>query len=161
MAKRSVHHPEFDDLVEVNKEVVALTREPSEYAPADKEKLEALVAEVASRADNQDFEDAVPEKASLLVYKLASGQYFRAGNKRTALVAGHVFLRKNGFKIELKNRTLVATVDRVGVGAADLEALYEVIKAQMAKSPTDRKGWAGAIKESVDANRRLLVDLAS
>ena len=161
MVKRSVHHPDFDDLVKMNMEVVTLTREPSEYSSADKAKLESLVSEVAQRADNQEFEDAVCEKASLLVYKLASGQYFKAGNKRTALVAGHVFLRKNGFKVDLRSRSMAFTVDKVGVGAANLEDLYEVVKGLATKSPTDRKGWSGSTKESVAANRRFLTDLGS
>ena len=161
MAKRSVHHPEFDDIAEMNKAVVALTREPSEYTPADKLKLDELVAEVAQRAENQEFEDAVPEKASLLIYKLACGQYFKAGNKRTALVAGHVFMRKNGFKLDIRNRSLVGTVDRVGVGASTLEDVYETVEGLAVKAPTDRKGWEGAIKESVEANRRFLTDLGS
>ena len=142
-------------------EVVALTREPSEYTEADKLKLEAIVSEVAQRADNQEFEDAVQEKVSLLVFKLASGQHFKAGNQRTALVAGHVFMRKNGYKIDMRNRSLVSTIDKVGMGASSLEDLYEVMKALAAKSPTDRKGWSGATKESVVASRRFLTDLGS
>ena len=161
MVKRSVHHPDFDDLVEINKEVVALTREPSDYSAADKAKLEALVSEVSQRADNQEFEEAVHEKVSLLVYKLACGQYFKAGNQRTALVAGQAFLRKNGYSIELRNRSLISAVDKAGVAAASLDDLFNVMDGLVAKSPTDRKGWEKVATQIIESNRRFLTDLGS
>src|SRR5579863_10159113 len=115
MPKKAVHHMDFETLVEVNREVVSLTNEPCEFSPADRRKLTEALAEVESRANNVSFEEAVPEKASLFVFKLASGQYFKAGNKRTALVAGLAFLKKNGYKLDMENQDLVSTVDRVGV----------------------------------------------
>ena len=161
MAKRIVHHMDLPTLVQVNKDVVALTGEPHEYSPADGEKLAALVSEVEARANNQDYEEAVPEKAALLVFKIASGQYFRAGNKRTALVAGVTFLLKNGYSMDIRNSTFVSTVDRVGVAAASLDDLFEVVAGLVKKSATERKGWENAIKQVVDSNRSFLVRLGS
>lgn len=161
MAKRTVHHMDFPTLIGVNKEVVAVTGELNEYSPPDGEKLSALVGEVEARANNQDFEEAVPEKAALLVFKIASGQYFRAGNKRTALVAGLVFLRKNGYTIDIRNRDFVSVVDRVGVGAAGLDAVYAAMTELTKKSPTERKGWPNAVSQTVESNRRFLRDLAA
>jgi prophage maintenance system killer protein len=161
VARRIVHHMDLPTLLQVNKEVVALTGEPHEFSPADREKLELTVAEVEGRANNQDLEESVPEKASLLIFKIASGQYFRAGNKRTALVAGLCFLRKNGYSIDIRNRDLVAVVDKVGMAAADLDDLYTVVAEQAEKAPTERKGWANAVTQTVESNRRFLRDLAS
>jgi len=161
VAKRTIHHMDLPTLVQVNKEVVALTGEPHEYSPADGEKLAALISEVEARANNQDFQEAVPEKAALLVFKIASGQYFRAGNKRTALVAGVTFLVKNGLSMDIRNSTFVSTVDRVGVAAASLDDLFEVMTGLVRKSPTERKGWENAIGQVIATNRTFLVRLGS
>ncbi len=161
VAKKPVHHMDLPTLVEVNNEVVLLTREPHEYTPADGEKLDELLQEVASRADNQDFEEAVPEKASLLVFKIASGQHFHAGNKRTALVAGLVFLNKNGYKIRIDDPDFVSVVDKAGMAAATLDDLYGVMRRLIAKSPVERKGWDNAIKQTVESNRKFLTEMGS
>jgi prophage maintenance system killer protein len=161
VAKRSVHHMDFATLVAINADVVSLTGEPHQYSPADGKKVEELLAEVEARADNQDFEEAVPEKASLLVFKVASGQYFHAGNKRTALVAGLTFLRKNGYKIDIWNPEFVSTVDKVGMAASTLDDLYSVMSGLVVKSATERKGWDKAVKEVVESNRKFLTDLGS
>ena len=160
MARRKVHHLDFDTLLLINKKVVALTGEPHGYAPADGEKLAGVVREVEQRADDQDAQRAVPEKAALLVFKIASGQYFRAGNKRTALVAGLVFLAKNGYKIDVTNPEFVATVDRVGVAAASLDDLYEMLGRMAVKSKAERRGWDKVVEESVSSQGEFLTDQA-
>lgn len=161
MVKKTVHHMDFPTLVLVNREVVSLTGEPHEYSTADGRKLEEVVAEVESRADNQEHEEAVSEKAALLVFKIASGQYFRAGNKRTALVAGEAFLKKNGRSLDMRSPQFVSVVDKVGVAAATLDDLYAVVTSLVSKSPTERKGWEKAVKEIVESNRRFLTDLGA
>jgi len=161
MGRKAVHHMDLQSLLDVNKQVVSLTKEPHEYSPADRKKLEEVVADVESRADNQDFDDAIAEKASLLVFKVASGQYFRAGNKRTALVAGLTFLRKNGYKIDLKSPEFVSAVDKVGIAAASLDDLYGVMRDLIAKSPSERKGWDRVVREAIESNRAFLARLAS
>jgi prophage maintenance system killer protein len=161
VAKKTVHHMDFSALVGVNKHVVSLTGETHQYSPADGKKLEAVIAEVESRADNQDFDEAVPEKASLLVFKVASGQYFHAGNNRTALVAGLTFLRKNGYKIDMENPEFVSTVDKVGIAAAGLDDLYGVMRGLIEKSPAERKGWDKAVEQVVESNRDFLKQMGS
>ena len=161
MAPRPVHHMDFDTLVGINKEVVALTGEAHEYTQADGQKLVELVGEVTKRADNQGREEAIPDKASLLIFKLASGQYFHAGNKRTALVAGLVFLAKNGYTLDITNAELASTVDRVGIGAASLDDLYDVVCRLAAKSKAERRGWEKVLAEVVQSHRTLLAKLAS
>jgi death-on-curing family protein len=161
VAKKTIHHVDFETLVSVNREVVALTTEPHEYSAADGRKLRNLVKEVEQRADNQEYEEAVAEKACLLVYDIARGQYFRAGNKRTALVAGLAFLAKNGHTIDIENPELVATVDKAGIAAADFDDLHAVIEGLIKSSKADRKGWDGVIRGAVEGNRDFLTKLAS
>lgn len=161
VAKRTVHHVDLPTLIAVNREVVLLTHEPHECSQADSEQLESLLKEVASRADNQVFEQAIPEKASLLVFKLASGQHFRAGNKRTALVAGLVFLRKNGYKLKIDDPKLVSIVDKAGMARASLDDVYDVMGSLAVKSAVERKSWESAVKQVVASNSKFLIDIGS
>ena len=161
MGKKTIHHMGFEDLVNVNRVVVALSKEEHAYSAADGEKLSSVVNEVEARADNLAPEEAIPSKASLLVFRLASGQYFRAGNKRTALVAGAAFLLKNGYALDLKNPSLVDTVDRAGVGSATLDDVYAAIGDRLTKTRSDRKGWGGVVGSLVQANGDFLTKLAA
>lgn len=161
MGKRAVSHMAFEDLVGVNREVVVLTGEAHAYSEPDGEKIAALADEVKTRGNDKDYGEAVPDKASLLMFKLASGQYFRAGNKRTAIVAGDAFLRKNGYVMDIADTALVAALDKAGVGAATLDDVYSEVERLSSKSKVARKGWAGVVKEVVDANKDFLTNLAS
>jgi death-on-curing family protein len=161
VAKKTIHHVDYETLLEVNRAVVALTKEKHEYSPADSRKLRGLIKEVEQRADNQEFEEAVAEKAALLVYDIARGQYFHAGNKRTALVTGLAFLLKNGHSVDIENEEFVSTVDKAGIAAADLDDLYDVIRAIISKERSDRKGWDSVVKGAVAKHRGFLTKLAS
>ena len=161
VARKTIHHMDFETLVGVNKGVVALTGEPHGYSPADERKLSELVEQVEQRADNQEFDEAVAEKASLLVYEVARGQFFRAGTKRTALVAGLAFLSKNGFTLDIENAELVGAVDKAGIAAADLDDLFEVIQSLAKKRPAERKGWSKAVDTIVSSNRDALAKMGS
>jgi len=161
VGKKTIHHMDLKTLLEVNRVVVALTGESYQYSAADGRKLSKLVKEVEKRADNQGYEDAVAEKAALLVYKIASGQYFHAGNKRTALVAGATFLNKNGKVLDMENEEFVSTVDKVGIAAADLDDLYAKIEALMEKGKAERKSWDRAVKDVVAKHKEFLTRLAS
>ena len=161
MGRKSIHHLGFKDLVNVNRAVVALSREDHAYTEADGKKLASIVEEVEARADGMPPEEALPDKAALLVFKLASGQYSHAGNKRTALVSGVAFLRKNGLALSIRDQALVDTVDRAGMAAATLDDLFAVMGGLLKKAPSDRKGWAGVVDGVVDANRDFLTGLAA
>jgi hypothetical protein len=52
-------------------------------------------------------------------------------------------------------------VDRVGVAAATLDDLFEVMEGLIKKSPTERKGWENASRQVVEANRAFLARLGS
>ena len=161
MAKRTVHYMDLPALVAVNREVALLTREPNEYSEADGRQLESLLRDVTSRADNQDFEEAVAEKASLLIFKLASGQHFKAGNKRTALVECVVFLRKNGYTLKINDPDLISVIDKAGMAEACLDDVFDTVKRLCLKSAVDRKAWAVVVKQAVDGYRKFLTDIGS
>ncbi len=161
VGKKTIHLPDFETLVAVNREVVALTNEPHGYSEPDGRKLEELVREVEQRADNQAFDEAVVEKAALLIFKLASGQYFRTGNKRTALVAGAVCLAKNGYSLDLGNPDLVSIVDKTGIADASLDELYELLRKQITKSSAERRGWEKAVVQIVASKKDVLTEMGA
>lgn len=161
MARKTVHHMDFETLVDVNKGVVALTREPHGFSPADRRKLSELVVQVEQRADNQDFEAAVAEKASLLVYEVARGQFFRAGNKRTALVACLAFLAKNGYSLDVRDPGFVGVVDRAGIAAAGFDDLHAEVTRLMSKAKVERRSWERAVAGAIEENSDFLAGLAS
>ena len=156
MAKKTIHHLGFETIVEMNKKIVSLTGEPHGFSLADSQKLLGVVKEVEQRADNEDPKEAIPEKAALLVFKLASGQYFRSGNRRTALMAALVFLAKNGYKIDIADPDLLSTVDRVGVAAASLDDIYEILNRLAVKSKAERSGWDKVVEQAVDSQKDFL-----
>jgi len=161
VAKKIIHHLDFETLVGVNTAVVALTKEKHDYTFADGRKLRSLVKEVEQRADNQEYEEAVTEKAALLVCDIARGQYFHAGNKRTALVAGLVFLLKNGYTVDIEDEEFVSTVDKAGIAAADLDDLYAAIKRLISKGKAERRGWEALVEAAVQKHEEFLTKLAS
>jgi prophage maintenance system killer protein len=161
VAKKTVHYMDFDSLLAVNREVVLLTNEPHEFTSPDGKKLKELLADDEARASNEKPEESIPYKAAFLVYKIASGQHFKSGNKRTALVAGLVFLLKNGYSIDISHPDLVSAVDKVGMAAASLDDLYGVMEGLVTKAPVERRSWEGAIKHAVEANRKFLIEAGS
>jgi death-on-curing protein len=120
VAKKSIHHLDFSTLALINKEVVSLTKEPHEFTQEDEERIWVLLEDVGSKGNDKEFKEAIIEKASLLIYRIARGQHFHEGNKRTALVAGSAFLQMNGYSIDIKNRELVSVIDRAGIASASL-----------------------------------------
>ena len=60
--------------------------------------------------------------------RIASGQHFHAGNKRTALVAGLAFFEMNGFTMDIKDSGLVSVLDKAGLAMADLEDVMVVLR---------------------------------
>jgi prophage maintenance system killer protein len=158
VAKKTVHHMDFDTLVEVNREVVDLTKEPHAYTSADEERLRHLLGEVEGRANNAKFDEAVGEKSALLIFKIASGQHFKGGNKRTALVAALVFLRKNEREMDISNPALVEVVDKVGMAAAGLDDVYSAMEDLVKKGEADRKSWSSVLKKAIDDNKDFLIE---
>lgn len=111
---------DFDSLVLINKEVVSLTKEKHEYTDEDERRIRSLLRDVEQLEVGADLQEAILGKAAVLIFRIASGQYFHEGNKRTALVAGLSFLRMNGFTADVEDVNLVAVVDRAGISTATL-----------------------------------------
>jgi len=122
------HDIDFETLVAINKEVVELTGDRHEYTEEDERRIRSMLKEVEEVGTTDDPKTAILEKAALLTFKVASGQNFHEGNKRTALVAGLAFLEMNGYTLDFRNPILVEVVDRAGVADATLNEVEDVLK---------------------------------
>jgi len=129
LAKRSVHHLDFDALVLINKEVVSLTGEEHQFNGEDARGMKSLLRDVEEAGAGEDLEETLLAKASLLMFRIASGQHFHEGNKRTALVAGIAFLQMNGRAVDIRDEGLVGVIDRAGVGRATLNDLTAKLRS--------------------------------
>ena len=129
LAKRSVHHLDFDALVLINKEVVSLTGEEHQFNGEDARGMKSLLRDVEEAGAGEDLEETLLAKASLLMFGIASGQHFHEGNKRTALVAGIAFLQMNGRAVDIRDEGLVGVIDRAGVGRATLNDLTAKLRS--------------------------------
>ncbi len=135
MAKKSIRHLDFSTLVMINREVVSLTGENHEYTGEDERRLKSLVEEVQTVSNNEEFGEAILQKTALLVYRIARGQHFHEGNKRTALVAASAFLQMNGYSLGIKNMELVSMVDKAGIATATLNDIQQIIRKVVGNEP--------------------------
>ena len=116
--QESIHHLDFETLVKINEEVVVLTGDTHSYTRDDEPNIRRLLDEVKNTAKAGERTERVIQKVSLLVFRIANGQHFHEGNKRTALVAGQTFLKANRYTIDITDKDLVRVVDEAGIGQA-------------------------------------------
>lgn len=159
--KEAIHHLELSTLILINKEVVALTGESHGYTEEDEARLKSLVEEIEATFNEAEYDEAVIQKTALLVYRIASGQHFHEGNKRTALVAACAFLQMNGRSIDIGNEQLVSVVDKAGIATADFDAVKGVVRKLIRNERKERKQWERTVKYIVESNREFLIYIAS
>jgi prophage maintenance system killer protein len=127
--RKTIRYIDFDTLVRINKEAASLTADKHEYTAEDERRMRSLLKRVEEvEPANGRTEAEILEKASLLMYGIASGQHFHEGNKRTALVAGLAFLEMNGLTLDIKNPDLLAVVDKAGISAAGLNDVRGILQ---------------------------------
>jgi death-on-curing protein len=119
---------DIDSLILINKEVFSLTKEKHEYTGEGERKIRIMLNDVERLEVGENLQETVLEKVALLIFRIASGQYFHECNKRTALVAGLSFLRMNGFTADVEDANLVAVVDRAGISTATLNDVQVVLR---------------------------------
>ncbi len=124
----TIRHIDFGTLSMINKQVVSLTGEKHEYTEEDEKRIKSMLEEIEEVTRSNDLGAAIREKAALLIFRIASGQNFHEGNKRTALVAGLAFLEMNGYTLDIKNPRLVSVVDRTGVATASLNDIRTTLR---------------------------------
>ena len=125
---RVIRYLDFDNLVLTNREVVSLTGEKHEYDEEDEKRMKILLRSVKDLDAGETGKKVIIGKAALLIFKVASGQNFHEGNKRTALVAGLAFLKMNGYTLDIKDARLVSVVDKASMATVTLKEVEAVIQ---------------------------------
>jgi len=92
--------------------------------------LESALARPLNRHGYEDVSDLV-ELAATYVVGLSSNHPFIDGNKRTAFLAGGVFLEKNGLSLTADPVSATLTMLKVAAGEMDIEALAEWLRANV------------------------------
>ncbi len=97
---------------------------------------EGVVRSVLSRAQfsaqyNSDADLA--DLAADYLYGFATTQGFMDGNKRTALSAASIFIRKNGFQFTVSEKLMYLIAMAVAKSDLDREGLAEILRTHMAE----------------------------
>ncbi len=121
-------YPEFSELATINKEAVALTGEEHNYDSYDEEGLRAILANLQGLYNDLPGLECITNKVTYLIFSIAYEQRFHEGNKRTALIIGETFLKRNGYTIDIEDQGLLQILDRCAIQAATLKDLYPEIK---------------------------------
>ena len=128
MTEEKIRYLPFEILVRINREVVSLTKERHHSSEDDERSIRQLLVEVEETANDVGRSESIIQKASLLIFRIARGQYFYEGNKRTALVALQSFLAGNGFTMEIRDKDLTKIIDEVGIGHGSLSKVSQVVR---------------------------------
>ena len=95
-----------------------------------------LLASAAGRPQSSAFgEDAYPTfagKAAALMHSLASNHALVDGNKRLALLATVVFLRINGYLLDMTDDGAFALTVSVAAGELDADAIQKQLRLRQA-----------------------------
>ncbi len=127
-SKRKLRYPDFEAVTRINQRVVSLTANEHAYTRYDERRLRQLIDDVKATANNEEEHESVTEKVSLLLYRIAGGQYFHEGNKRTAFETAKVFLRANGYSMDVRDTDLLRVIDRVAIGQASLSEVRSIVR---------------------------------
>ncbi|GAP00485.1 type II toxin-antitoxin system death-on-curing family toxin [Fructobacillus ficulneus] len=92
-----------DRMKSLNKQAEKMFETDSIYGLKDLEGLEQLLALCNQETFGREYHPTIVDKAAYLWYSLATKQLFHNGNKRTALLAGLVFLDQNFIKFKIKD----------------------------------------------------------
>ena len=87
--------------------------------------IDAIVARVINQAAYGAMHGDVLETAATYAVVIARGHAFNDGNKRTALTSAALFLRLNGYEIELDGEPLAEIMVRVASGETDEVAMRD------------------------------------
>jgi len=115
----------LDEVLEIHERVI------DAYGGADGVRDLGLVESALYRPQSGYYEDLVTMAAALFE-SLLMNHPFVDGNKRVAFFATDVFLRLNGWRLEVDaNEAHVRLIDLLRTGQCDLEHLSEWIRASV------------------------------
>lgn len=93
--------------------------------------LESALAQPQQTFDGNDLYEQIENKAGALLYSLCQNHPFTDGNKRVAFMATNVFLRWNGFDLDVETNEAIAFMYCVGRGELSVEKVAAWIKERL------------------------------
>ena len=90
--------------------------------------LQAAVARPRATFDGEDLYISLPEKAAALLESLILNHPFVDGNKRTAVTAAALFLRRNGLRLECPPTELEAFALAAASGGISAQAMADWLR---------------------------------
>lgn len=102
---KRVVYPSLEFIILTNKRALEFTGEEHGYKENDMESLKIMLANLRKVGRRESsFKQRMLKKSSFLMYRLARGQRFYEGNKRTAFMVTREFLLENGYTLPTSNR---------------------------------------------------------
>lgn len=114
-------------------------RQLAEHGGADGIRDEGAVDSALARAVNRaayEHPDAA-ELAAAYIFGLTKNHGFVDGNKRTAWIAGRLFLADNGYSLEFESLDAIRLVEGVAAGRIDEVKLGEWIRSRLSAAAAD------------------------
>lgn len=108
--------------------MVALTKDEHKYTEHDEKEIRRLLSDTRRVANREEQSDSIIEKVSLLIYRIAGGQHYLEGNKRTALAVAETFLKFNGYTMDIGDKSLLDILSKVAVGQASLSSVRDIVR---------------------------------
>lgn len=128
----TVNYPEFGDFCDVAAEILGITPEQVARLPNVGLADSALAAPRAGFGDMEIY-PTIPEKAVILLERLARNHPLPDGNKRTAFVLTGIFLEVNGLPLrDALPDVDVPMVERIAAGQANHEEILAWLSERIA-----------------------------
>jgi death-on-curing protein len=116
------------DVLELHALIIGATAAEAADQLRNRAGLESAIARPETYAHYQDADLAL--QAAVLAHRIAEGQQFIDGNKRTALIAMLVFLEVNGWRVEASDPELADWILSFSQGATP-EAVAKLVISTM------------------------------
>lgn len=100
------HYLTEKELLAINYSVIRRFSPTEDFGVKDPSALKAVVAQPRQNVFGTELYPTIYDKAALLFEMCINKHCFFNGNKRTAVMALYVFLRKNGFQLTVSNKEI-------------------------------------------------------
>ncbi|KIS03202.1 type II toxin-antitoxin system death-on-curing family toxin [Paucilactobacillus wasatchensis] len=132
-----------DIVIAINHQVIELNGVPDQIATIkDANALNALITLPKQQAFDQELYPSIAAKGTSLFVKIIKKHVFADGNKRTAVIALLLFLRKNGFTLNVSQQQLAdytLSIAQTDDNRLDYHEITQWLNAHISKLKNDSK----------------------
>lgn len=132
-----------DIVIAINHQVIELNGVSGQIATIkDANALNALLAFPKKQSFDQELYPSIAAKGTILFVKIIKKHVFADGNKRTAVIALLLFLRKNGFTLNVSQQQLAdytLSIAQTDDNRLDYHEITQWLNAHISKLKNDSK----------------------